>query len=227
MTRENVKQPSMKKKIYKPTQQYGGVHAVQRLKERKDKFIESGLEIFGTVGYARSTIKGICQHAGLTERYFYESFQSKEELLSAVYQRLISEIEHDAESIIKTQGMSTTQKAYESLKMFYVHFLNDPRKARVQLYEVLGVSPRVDQEYQSAMSKLANWVALLVREIFPDIDPERLQNSVIPTAAAGAIIEVADKWVIDGLKKPVDDIVTELIDVFKAVGFYLEQNKKL
>ena len=152
---------------------------------------------------------------------------SKEELLSAVYGSLISEIEHGAESIMKTQGLSTIQKIYDLLKMFYVHFLNDPRRARVQLYEVLGVSARIDKEYQSAMRKLASWVALLVREIFPDTDPEKLQNSVIPTAAAGAIIEVADQWVLDGLKKPVDDIVTELIDVITSIGLYLEKNKKL
>ncbi len=70
----------MKTSKQKPTRQYGGIDADQRRKERREKFLAAGLEAFGTLGYAKATIKGICQLAGLTEPYFYESFENKEDL---------------------------------------------------------------------------------------------------------------------------------------------------
>lgn len=34
---------------------------MERRKARRETFIEAGLESFGTIGYVRSTIRGICQ----------------------------------------------------------------------------------------------------------------------------------------------------------------------
>ena len=214
----------MTTKKKKLTRQYGGVDAVQRQQERREKFIDAGLEAFGTLGYVRSTIKGICQLAGLTERYFYESYQSKEDLLCAVYRRLTSELESDALAIIETPGISTRDIAFNALKMFYMHFYNDPRRARIQLFEVLGVSPRIDVEYQSAMRTLADWIVLAGAAAFPDIDREWMRQSVIPTGTAGAVIEIANQWVLDGFVRPVDEIVSQAIEVFSIVGLYY--NKK-
>lgn len=216
----------MKKKIRIPTRPYAGVDASQRLKERKEKFIESGLESFGTVGYARSTITGICRHAGLTERYFYESFQGKEDLLSAVYQRLISEIENNTVAIMKRKDLSPPEMAIESLKTFYIYFYDDPRRARVQLFEVLGVSPAIDMAYQSAMRVLAKWIALIIEAVFPDVNAKKLKDSIIPTGTAGAMIEIANQWALDGFKKPVDDIVAEAMEAFQFLGAYLNDREK-
>ena len=75
---------------------YGGVEANLREEDRRKKLIEAGLEAFGTKGYAKTNIKTICKLAGLTERYFYESFRHKEELLRAVYRELIDEAQRDS-----------------------------------------------------------------------------------------------------------------------------------
>jgi len=57
--------------------------------ERRKKTDRStGLEAFGTRGYAKTNIKMICGVAGLTERYFYESFRHKEDLCVPYYREL-------------------------------------------------------------------------------------------------------------------------------------------
>lgn len=78
MTRYIVKIAFMKKKKLK-SRIYGGVEANLREEDRRKKLIEAGLEAFGTKGYAKTNIKTICKLAGLTERYFYESFRHKED----------------------------------------------------------------------------------------------------------------------------------------------------
>lgn len=213
----------MKNKRPQHNRQYAGIDSAKRKTERCEKILAAGLEAFGTQGYAKATIKGICQIAGLTERYFYESFQNKEELLCAVYRRLISELETDALEIIKTPGISAGDAASQALTMFYRHFQNDPRRARVQLFEVLGVSPRVDLEYQTAMRTLANWIALICAAVFPEMDQKWLSRTIIPTAAAGSIIEVANQWVLDGFKTPIDDMVDQAISIFMIIGTHVKQ----
>ena len=63
----------------------------ERQAERRDRLIEAGIELFGTQGYAATSVKAICTEAGLTERYFYETFNDREDLLSEVYDILIAD----------------------------------------------------------------------------------------------------------------------------------------
>jgi len=48
----------------------------------------------------------ICGVAGLTERYFYESFRHKEDLLCAVYRELINEGQRDSMAALKDSNVS-------------------------------------------------------------------------------------------------------------------------
>ncbi|MFF3288708.1 TetR family transcriptional regulator [Streptomyces sp. NPDC003023] len=83
---------------------YGGRGAAERQQERRSRLVDAGLEVFGTVGYAAASVRQLCREAGLTERYFYESFQGREELLRAVYDRLIEEVETAAFSAAEAAG---------------------------------------------------------------------------------------------------------------------------
>jgi len=214
----------MKKETHKPTRQYGGVDADQRQAERREKLLAAGLELFGVIGYTQATIKGLCQKAGLTERYFYESFKNKEELLSAVHKRLTDTLEAGADMIFETPGITPEDAVYQITKSFYRLFLNDPRRARVQLFEVLGVSPRVDEEYQDAIRRLADQIERNINALFPDLDREWLQTTIIPMTMTGGLILYAQKWVLDGFQTPIDDIVSQSIEMMMAIGtFYQNQ----
>ena len=52
----------------------------------------AGLELFATVGYGNSSVRALCAEASLNSRYFYEAFESREDLLYNVYQRIVGEI---------------------------------------------------------------------------------------------------------------------------------------
>src|SRR5258706_5852322 len=76
----------------RPVRSYGGVSATERIAARRERLIDAGLDLFGTRGFASTGIKDICRHAGLTDRYFYESFNGSEELFVEVFDRVASEI---------------------------------------------------------------------------------------------------------------------------------------
>src|SRR3981081_1120818 len=64
---------------------YGGKSGDERRAERRARLITAGLELFGTQGFAATSVRALLREAGLQERYFAASFASMDELLAAVY----------------------------------------------------------------------------------------------------------------------------------------------
>jgi AcrR family transcriptional regulator len=72
---------------------YRGVEAADRLADRRSRLLEAGLDILGSkADPSELTVRRICKQAGVTARYFYESFADKDELVSAVYDWVIADI---------------------------------------------------------------------------------------------------------------------------------------
>ena len=69
----------------RPVRDYRGVSAGQRVADRRERLLAAGLEEFGTRGFAATGVKDICRAAGLTDRYFYESFGTSADLFTAVF----------------------------------------------------------------------------------------------------------------------------------------------
>ncbi|WP_026918097.1 TetR/AcrR family transcriptional regulator [Gordonia shandongensis] len=150
---------------------YGGVSAADRQKLRRSALVEAGLELFGTEGYPNVSVKKICDEACLTQRYFYESFADRVELLAAVYEHCVDigrsatiaaaadvlgrmEIEGDAVPAVAIPAL-----AEEALGAFISALVDDPRRARVILIEVVGVAPEIEKLRLGAIHDWADLIA--------------------------------------------------------------------
>jgi AcrR family transcriptional regulator len=72
---------------------YGGVDAHDRIAERRRRLLDAGLELLGCSDHPPElTVRAICAHAGISARYFYESFTDKDHLVAAVYDSVIADI---------------------------------------------------------------------------------------------------------------------------------------
>ncbi|KAA1419328.1 TetR/AcrR family transcriptional regulator [Nocardioides humilatus] len=69
---------------------YGGVSADQRRDQRRRRLLDAGAELVREHGLSGTSYRGVCRAAGLTERYFYESFASVDELLVALFEEEIA-----------------------------------------------------------------------------------------------------------------------------------------
>src|SRR5919201_6585131 len=65
---------------------YAGLSADERRLARRERLIEGAIRAYGELGYRNTTVKAVCEAAGLTERYFYESFANSEALLVAAFE---------------------------------------------------------------------------------------------------------------------------------------------
>jgi AcrR family transcriptional regulator len=67
------------------TRVYGGVSADERVEARRRRLMDAGLELIGTAGWSGTSVRAVCREAGLTPRFFYESFEDLDALAVAVF----------------------------------------------------------------------------------------------------------------------------------------------
>jgi AcrR family transcriptional regulator len=133
-----------------------GVSASQRTAERRERLIEAALEVFGTAGYARSSVRDVCRAAGLTERYFYESFRNREELLGALADRIVDESLDAVASALEETSGGLDDTVSDAVGRFIDSLVDDPRRARVLLVETVGVSPPAEDRRREIVGHLAS-----------------------------------------------------------------------
>lgn len=71
---------------------YRGVEATERLATRRTQLLAAGLDLIGAPDEPELTVRSVCQRAGLSARYFYESFSDKDELVASVYDWVIAKL---------------------------------------------------------------------------------------------------------------------------------------
>ncbi|WP_333617747.1 TetR/AcrR family transcriptional regulator [Dietzia sp.] len=71
---------------------YGGKTASERESARRLALLDAAFHLVGANGYGAATVRAICRQAGLSERYFYESFSSRGDILATLYDQHIEEI---------------------------------------------------------------------------------------------------------------------------------------
>lgn len=67
---------------------YGGVPGDERRTQRRERLLEAVLDVVGEGGLAAVTVASVSTRAGIGKRYFYESFESTDALVSAALERI-------------------------------------------------------------------------------------------------------------------------------------------
>src|SRR6058998_3977299 len=105
-----------------PGRSYGGVSADDRIAARRARLLDAGLELFGTRGFTTTGVKDVCRQAGLTDRYFYESFNDGGELFLAVFDRLTDELFQAVVAAVATSGDDAERQLRTAIGTF-IHAL--------------------------------------------------------------------------------------------------------
>src|SRR5438067_2419379 len=101
-----------------PVRSYGGVSAADRVAARREKLLDAALELYGTRGFISTGVKDLCREAGLTDRYFYESFRDSGELFAATYDRATGELLAAVAESVAAAAPVPEQQARAALETF-------------------------------------------------------------------------------------------------------------
>ncbi|MEA5361449.1 TetR/AcrR family transcriptional regulator [Amycolatopsis sp., V23-08] len=115
-----------------PGRTWAGTTLDDRKALRREQLVAAGLELLGTEGSAATSVRAVCRHAKLTERYFYESFADREELVAAVYEHVGEQARRALVDAVQ-DAPNPTLRAENAVRAFVELIVDDPRRGRILL----------------------------------------------------------------------------------------------
>ena len=151
---------------------WSGVPLEDRQVLRRDELIAAGVQLLGGEGGPAVTVRAVCREAGLTERYFYESFTERDEFVRAVYDDVC------ARAMSALMSATTPREAVER---FVALMVDDPVRGRVLL-----LAPAVEPVLvRSGAEWMPSFIDLLQRKLTQIGDPVR--QRMIATSLIGGL----------------------------------------
>ncbi len=192
---------------YQVTMPFKGVSATDRRIDRRNRLVGAAFEIAGSQGADALGVGRVCLAAGLTKRYFYESFCSLAELQSAVVDHAIEAMSQRVDPF-RPAGPGGAPQAW--LEAFVGALVDDERLARVLLAETHGgaLSAFRHQIIDVAIAGMAP----------PDSDPQAdLRARLVAYAQIGTLSELCLAWHRGQLAMERATLVSVLADLFVRI----------
>jgi AcrR family transcriptional regulator len=196
---------------------YGGVSGEERVAARRERLLDAGLERFGTAGWAATGVKDICREAGLTDRYFYESFDDRPALFTAVFDRATGELlERVAQAVAVVEPEPRTQIS-AAIETFVAALAADPRVARVIFREAGAAGAEADAHMRATLRQFAALIAETARpHLRGDVREHVLRMGSL--ALVGAMERVIVDWQDGELDASLEDMTAYLVEFFLAAA---------
>ena len=196
------------------TRNYAGQSAEERRLARRERLIEGAIRAYGELGYRNTTVKTVCEAAGLTERYFYESFENSEALLVAAFDTIsrrlfayLEEIRREIRGTPNERGLAVLQAYYQALK-------DDPGAARVFVVEIARVGPAVDDVWAGLLHEFSE---LLWRTVATDGTVRRAPSELLRAGVVGAVVQIAKVWIRSGFARRVEAVAADALRICRVL----------
>ncbi|MER5855913.1 TetR/AcrR family transcriptional regulator [Streptomyces sp. NPDC059688] len=196
-----------------PTGRYGGRTAEERQAERRRRFLDAALRLFGgTPGYRGTTVAALSQAAGLSTRQFYEEFRGLEDVLAALHLQVNDWAEEAVlDALASAEGLPLAERAAVLFRAYARGVTRDPRRIRITFVEIIGVSPRLEEQ---RLARRARWIDLIRAEADAAVargDAAPRDYRLAATAFIGSVNGLLHDWSAGWVDATLDEVVDELV----------------
>jgi AcrR family transcriptional regulator len=195
---------------------YRGVPVEERRADRRRRLLEAGVRVIGESGWQSTTVRAVCAEAGLTERYFYESFDDREALLLAVFDQVIADVAAAILGAVEDAPMDAEARARAAIGAFVDLVADDPGRARVMLVEATG-SEALHERRLEAIGSFARLVRDQASEFYGlrrgSVDVEMSAHALV-----GAVAQLLIAWLSGQVDVSRDRIVEHLTALFLSAA---------
>jgi AcrR family transcriptional regulator len=199
------------------TRPYRGVSAEQRRADRRERLLEAGLDLLGGEGFGATTVRGVCARAGLTERYFYESFKDLEALLLAVFDEIIEDATRAVLEAVAQAPHDEREKSRAAIAAFVDLMTDDPRKGRVAFVEAMG-SEALMLRRLATMRAFAQLIADQAQAFYGAPAAQREDAELTALLLVGGLAETLIAWLGGSLRLSRDRLVDHVANLFVAAA---------
>lgn len=165
---------------------YGGRTQADRVADRREKILRAAVTLYGRVGREGASVSAICAEAGLTTRYFYESFPSHDILFLAVFRGVSAHLLSDLHA--------ARDEGDDPVAAFFAALAGHVGLAGLFL---------ADLDHQDAAVRLAarQWEGELAAILVPEG-----ADMLAVAGALGALFRVARAWVQGECAEPLEQV---------------------
>lgn len=178
----------------------------ERKAERRTQLLDSALDIIGEEGAAGVTVRALCRRTGLTARYFYESFEGRDELIVALFHQVAEEMQTALSNALATTPPGDDSAA-PMVEAFVDTMLGDPRKARLMLVETLS-----DSALSGVTVTEVPTFTRLIRDQLPK-DASHTERTLTALGVAGAMAAIFSSWTAGSLRVSRQEIVAHCVQL--------------
>jgi AcrR family transcriptional regulator len=194
-----------------PARPYRGLSSEERRAQRRSQLIQAAIEVYGESGYRQATIKAVCAAAGLTERYFYESFANSEELLVESFNAVTNMVHKEISAAGHAAHAGREERIAAMLHAYFSALKKDPRSARVFLVEIRGVSPAMDAAFEASLRALGDGLARAMGRT-------GRRNPLLEAGVAGGVVHMAQCWIADGYEPALKSVVNSAAELVMVLA---------
>ncbi|KUO18267.1 TetR/AcrR family transcriptional regulator [Streptomyces dysideae] len=208
-----------------PTGRYGGKTAQERQAERRRRFLDAALQLFGdSPGFRNTTVAALSEAAGLSTRQFYEEFRTLEDVLAALHLQVNAWAEEAVlTAVAGTEDWSVLERASTIFRAYAANVTADPRRIRITFVEIVGVSPRVEEQ---RLARRSGWIELICAEAQSAVArgeaaprDYRLAATAFIGSVNGLLHDWSAGWVNATLDEVVDELVRQLVAILRPPGW--------
>lgn len=171
-----------------------GTPPADRIAARREQLVEAAIELMATIGSSEISMRGVCRKAGLTERYFYESFPNLDKLLTAALETVVLGAQERLLGALATAPPEPEKLFRHAISAFTDYLLEDQRRGHIMFVE--SQATRVLGERGNELIELFTSPIALV--IGPGTDgqpaPDQFDNSLNSNAIFGAMAYMYRPW---------------------------------
>jgi AcrR family transcriptional regulator len=161
----------------RPQQLSGGLHGLSRdqvTASQRGRLLQAMVEAVGERGYAETNVRDVIERAGVSRKTFYELYETKDDLLFAVYDDaakcLRGVVRHAYEN-----GVTPGERIDAALHVLLEWVDSERHLARVCMLEV----PTSGLAGQKRLTATLSWLSSVVAEILADLDVPALMPELI------------------------------------------------
>jgi len=181
----------------------------QEIRENKRrKILDSAIECFATSGYHTVTISDLAVHAGISKGLMYNYFSSKEELLKAIYNEIVSEMMQFFDP--DHRGISDRKDLLQYLERSFRHLKSN--LILWKMYMAIFSQPAVQEILKEEILAVSQEPVAMIELYFKEQGYKKpsVEVAFLSTLFSGVVIE----YIADPENYPLDSIKKRIINLY-------------
>ena len=194
-----------------------GLSPADRRAERRSLLLDATFDLLGTEGWPATTVRNVCATARLNPRYFYESFEGLDDLVVAVYDRVVAELGAEVLGAMAAAGPDLGDQVHAAVDRIVGFVDEDRRRARVLYVEALGNEALNRRRIETAHAVVAIVEAHATQLHGPTPAGEPMVG-IASAVLAGGAAELVVSWLDGRIAVSRAQLVDDAAALFLAIG---------